>query len=285
MTELIEGRPFELAIIDHAQSGWVERDLRRSGLPFAALLHNIEHRLYADRATAAGPGGRLVHGREARRVRSLEEEIAHRAAAVWVLADEDAAHFARFGDVRTLRIPSALLAPGAPVARRRDVALIGTWTWHPTRQGLEWFVERVCPLLPSSLEVDVAGRGGEWLARTGAPVRYHGIVADAMEFLCSARVVAVPSLGGTGVQVKTLDGIASGSRVVATAAAVRGLGTLPDSVRVAHTPEEFAAELTKAALAPDSLEPNRDALAWTRTRRERFMADVGAAVGAAAGAS
>jgi glycosyltransferase involved in cell wall biosynthesis len=201
---------------------------------------------------------------------------------VWVLADDDAEHFARFGEVRTLRVPSAFSAPDVAVAKRYDVALIGTWTWHLTRRGLEWFLDRVCPLLPGTLEVDVAGRGGEWVARAGAPVRYCGFVPDAQEFLSSARVVAVPSLGGTGVQVKTLDAIASGSRVVATAAGVRGLGALPGSVRVAHSAEEFASQLTEAAQSPESLEPSREALGWTRTRRERFVADVGAAVEAAA---
>ena len=283
--ELVAARRFDLAIVDHAQAGWVQPHLRRAGLPFTALLHNVEHRIYADRAAAAGPAARVVNGREARRVRSLEEGLAQGARAVWVLSDDDGEHFAGFADVRTLRLPSALRVADAPAAKSRDAVLIGTWTWDLTRRGLEWFLESVCPLLPDGFEVAVAGRGGEWVRGADARVSYSGLVPDAGDFLATARAVAVPSLGGTGVQVKTLDAIASGSLVVTTGAGVRGLGQLPDSVRVADTAEEFAAELTRAAGSPESAERNDAGLRWSQARREQFAADVGAAVEAAARAA
>ena len=113
-------------------------------------------------------------------------------------------------------------------------------------------------------------------------LRYRGFVVNATEFLASARVVAVPSVGGSGVQVKTLDAIATGARVVATRAAVRGLGELPASVHVAADAREFAAAVASAAADPASLEVNEDALRWARDRSERFATEVAAALELAA---
>jgi hypothetical protein len=168
-----------------------------------------------------------------------------------------------------------------PALKRCDVALMGTWTWDVTRAALEWFLERVHPHLPGSLTVEVAGRGGAWIDGTYPGVRYCGFVPDPLGFLAGARVVAVPAVGGAGVQVKTLDAIASGARVVASPTAVRGLESPPSSVHLAGTAEEFAREIARLATAPESLTPSREGLEWTRMRRERFAADIEAAAAAA----
>ena len=94
----------------------------------------------------------------------------------------------------------------------------------------------------------------------------------------------MPAVGGTGVQLKTLDAIASGARVVASPAAVRGLGDLPGSVDVAGTPKEFASALGRLAAAPESTEPSREGIEWSRERRERFRTAVAAAAHAAVSA-
>jgi glycosyltransferase involved in cell wall biosynthesis len=133
--------------------------------------------------------------------------------------------------------------------------------------------------LGDDVAVEIAGRGGDFAADRRPNVRYRGFVADAMEFLAGARAVAVPSVGGSGVQVKTLDAIASGNPVVSTAVGVRGLGTVPRSVRVEDDPAEFAAALREALRAESAPD---DALEWARVRRERFAADVAEAVEAAA---
>jgi hypothetical protein len=131
------------------------------------------------------------------------------------------------------------------------------------------------------LTVEVAGRGGDWIDGAYPGVRYRGFVPDALEFLAAARVVAVPGVGGTGVQIKTLDAIASGAQVVASPAAVRDLSSPPSSVHVAASPEEFADELRTLAAAPDSLAPSREGIEWTRERREYFRAAVATAARAA----
>ena len=278
---LIGSRRFDLAVVDHAQMGWVGPELERSDLPFVLSSHNVEEQLYAAQADGARGARRRLLRREARLIGRLEEHVARAGRGVWSHAEADTAHFGRFGRAWTIPVHSGFTQPPNGLRKRCDVALMGTWTWDATRAALEWFLERVHPHLPPEVTVEVAGRGGDWIDRAHPGVRYRGFVRDPLAFLAAARVVAVPGVGRTGVQIKTLDAIASGAQVVASPAAVRDLSSPPASVHVADTPEDFARELQRLAAAPDSLVPSRAGLEWTRERREHFLEAVTAAAAAA----
>jgi hypothetical protein len=49
--------------------------------------------------------------------------------------------------------------------------------------------------------------------------------------MAQAKVVAIPTLSGGGIQIKTLDAIASGSAIVATPVALRGISDPPATVQ------------------------------------------------------
>jgi hypothetical protein len=274
--EALAERP-RAVIVDHAGMHAVSAPALASETPVAFLAHNAEGEIYASLAASSGSAaGRRVYAREARLIRAVETELAGRARQVWTLTAADAAYFRSLGpsaDVRQLEVASALPEPGEAAGPRYDVALIGTWTWHSNASGLRWFTDDVLPQL-GGMTIEVAGRGAEWLRDRHANVAVRGVVADAREFMSGARVVAVPSTAGGGVQVKTLDAIACGLPVVATGVATRGLDGLPDSVAVADDPGAFARELRRLAAEPARERMRGAAIAWSRARRERMAADV-----------
>ena len=244
----------DLVIVDRAQMGWAAP----RGRPFVLLAQNVEHRMYAELAAAGGRAAPL-HRREAKRMRAVESDLAARAVEVWTLTEEDAAAMAPLAGrpPRVLDVPPTAVAP-APGAPRFDVGLLGTWSWAANAEGLRWFGDRVVPLL-DGLDVHVAGMGAPEIPG----VTLRGRVPDAMAFLQSARVIAVPSVSGAGVQIKTLDAIASGRPVVATPAALRGIRRPPASVRVEAEPDGFAAALRDTA-------PAADGRAWAQARADAF---------------
>jgi glycosyltransferase involved in cell wall biosynthesis len=174
----------------------------------------------------------------------------------------------------------ATTTPAAPGGATTDVAILGGWTWKSNREGLQWFLHSVHPLLPSELRVEIGGAASDDYASGIAGVTAHGRVPDALAFLQSARVVAVPSVQGAGVQVKTIDAIASGRPVVATATAMRGIDDPPPTVRVAAAPEDFAQALGDAVRDGASPELARVAQDWAASRRARFEQDLAAALAA-----
>ena len=186
---------------------------------------------------------------------------------MWALTPDDAAALVSLGgtDVRTLDVASYLQA--RPVATPTcDIALLGSWSWRANARGLEWFTTDVVPQLPRDVRVEVAGAGADWLRDADQRLVVRGRVEDAEGFLASSRVIAVPAVAGAGVQIKTLDAIASGVPVVATEPAVRGLDQLPPSVAVAEGAEAFASHLMLLARQTDRERSREAALAWSSAR-------------------
>jgi glycosyltransferase involved in cell wall biosynthesis len=265
-------------ILDHAQTHFAIAAARRPLPPLVFLAHNAERDMYAQTAASAtSRPARWAHARESRKIGAVEAAMARRAQQVWVLTEADADYFralAPAGDVRTLEVASMLSANGTGREPAYDVGLIGNWTWRANALGLEWFADEVVPRLPDGMSVEVAGAGADWLRGRRENVTVRGVVPDAQEFMSSARVVAVPSVAGGGVQVKTLDAVACGVPVVATPVATRGLRDLPASVAVADEGALFAEELARLASAPEHERLRDEATAWSRARRQALEESV-----------
>jgi glycosyltransferase involved in cell wall biosynthesis len=266
----------ETVVVDHAGLRVVAPPF--DSAPFVFIAHNAEAEMY--RRLAEQSGGRLgrwVNAREARRIRAVETELARGVDQVWTLTDADSEYFRGLhpgADIRKLEVASAMEPSTAPVEPEYDVAVIGTWNWHANSRGLRWFADEVVPRLPRELSVAVAGRGADWLAGRHPNVDVRGVVPDAQRFMSAARVAAVPSVTGGGIQIKTLDAIACGVPVVVTEVATRGIDDLPATVAVASDPGEFAERVTQAAATADRGEAAAEAATWSNARRSRFEAAV-----------
>jgi hypothetical protein len=269
-----------LVVVDHARMTWT---IPPEGFdcPFVHIAHNVEHSVYAQNAAGRRPPSSWVHAREARALEGVERSVVQRADGVWTLTSSDAAALAALGSSTTPRsfgLPasaSLLGGSGTDVALDHDIGLLGSWTWKPNAAGLRWFVSEVAPHLPASAGVAIGGAGAEQIANG---FDYRGRVPDAGAFLHASRVIAVPSTTGGGVQLKTLDAIATGRPLVATSVAMRGLEDPPPTVRIADDPRSFAAALVEALAASSDAAASEAARAWTVERRARFQADVDAAV-------
>jgi glycosyltransferase involved in cell wall biosynthesis len=277
--KLFEERRVDAVIVDHAAMAWV-RPRGNNAPRWAYLAHNVEYRIYAAEARRGGASG-WANAREARLLEVVEGALAGSADQVWTLCDADAATLADMGAAgrtRTFDLLPITIPSTPPPHGEVDVAILGTWTWSANRAGLKWFLADVCPHLPPSLAVEVAGAGSETLDRSAPGVTMRGRVPEVMPFLQRARVIAVPSVRGEGVQITTLDAIASGRPVVATPIAARGIDRLPPTVAVAEEPQEFAARLAEAVAAPVDPSAGQAARAWIEARRTAFQRRVAEAV-------
>lgn len=283
LRDLAKRNRYDAVIINHAHMGWVlEEDLLPRRRIFVA--HNVEWRLYA----AMGEGGevrnplkRWIYRREGRMVAALERRLARSSDQVWVLTEADAKGFDALGatgKTRVFGLPGqAFPALDAPVSPQVGIGILGNWAWDVNRRGLDWFMAEIVPRLPSDIAIEIAGNRADLVPNPHANVRYRGFVEDAGAFLRNCRVLAVPTLVGGGVQIKTIEGISAGMPMVATPLGLRGIADAPGFVRVARDAEGFAGLL--AALARDSgpIDTTQGS-AWAARRRARFDAQVAEAV-------
>lgn len=274
----------DLLLVDHAHMGWVA-DL--PGLPARRVFvaHNVETELYGAVGTRAGGVMGLLYEREGRRLAGLERRLVQSSAQTWVLSEGDQAGLvALAGEPERFRVfdlpGQDLLAAGAGgeagAAPLYDIGMIGSWSWEINRRGVLWFVNEVLPLLPEGLTVAIAGAGSQTLPGDDPRLSRLGRVDDAGAFMRQCAVLAVPTLVGSGVQLKTIEGIAIGRPLVATPLAMRGIAAAPDHVRVAETAQAFASALIEARrAAPPAHEVGQN---WARERRARFEAEIEAAI-------
>jgi glycosyltransferase involved in cell wall biosynthesis len=212
--------------------------------------------------------------REARRIGEQEMHLALRALQTWTLTKKDQQFFqARNKNLKIIvhPIPATTQAsPDTPENFEWDIGILGTWTWETNAVGLQWFVAHVIPLLPVHLKIAIAGKGAKNL---GNRVVNLGFVPDATAFLTRCRMICIPSISGSGIQVKTLDAIATGRPIIATHVALRGIENPPPGITEANTPQEFAGAILEN-MKESAMLRNMEALVWSQQRRQNFLENI-----------
>lgn len=280
--ELLNQNYYDVIVIDHSQIAWLGKFITAEN-KLITIAHNIEHQIYqVSSANVSNPLMKLVYDREARLIKLQEDKLAAMAKQVWTLTQQDAHYFSMIKGASNVK--TFLLAPDSKVHveeqinKEFDVGLLGSWTWKANEEGLKWFLQAVYPYLPPSISIHIAGKGADWVTSKYSNIFYQGVVPDAQEFMSQAKAVAIPILRGGGIQIKTLDAIASGSSIVATPVALRGISDLPRTIRIAEQPQDFADHLVSAATSLYTQEDYNEARASYVTRRSKFVTDIDCAV-------
>jgi hypothetical protein len=276
---LLSKHSYDLIILEHSSQLYWLKSAIADHAKVAILAHNLEHEIYLERLKDASSAlAKWIYRREAQLVKQIEDELAVTSQEIWTLTEHDADYFMKLGRkeaVRIFELPATVTEPVDPTHPKTcDISMIGSWIWKPNADGLRYFFDQIYPRLPSDLSIRVAGRGAEWLSGKYSNVEYLGFVPNAQEFLAQARVVAIPSIRGGGIQLKSLEAIGLGLRVVATPFAVRGIVAPPTTVRLAESPEQFADSLQAAiaeSITPSDLESVK---VWVQNRHSQFLHSV-----------
>lgn len=276
---------FDMVVIDHSQLGWLIK-LLSDQHRVIFIAHNIERDIYLSHCNKSdNPFKKWLYSREARMIEELELGVLKQAQEVWTLTDYDTHYFSTLNKestVKTLSLPPVLNRQfNKRVEKKFDIGLIGSWTWKFNEDGLRWFFESVYPELPSDLSIHVAGKGADWLSGRYSNVQYEGFVPNSQVFMAQARVVALPIPGGSGIQIKALDALASGSAIVATPTSMRGISFNSSMVKTADQPRDFACLLASEInnqKTQKSEDTDRVALDWLKSRKERFLQDLACSV-------
>lgn len=103
----------------------------------------------------------------------------------------------------------------------------GAWNRTENSQGLEWFLEKVIPLLSPGIQFVVIGGGlssslCKKLARHKS-IKCAGFVEDPVLYIAECQALVAPLFKGAGVKVKVIDALSSGTKVIGTDIAFEGI--------------------------------------------------------------
>ena len=219
------------------RSGMISMGLEVSGIskkPIAVRMHNVEWVIwqrFAQQFPFWHPA-RWYLQRQARLLRKWEKHLLSQVDLIIPITEPDGRRIAEeFGIEKPIVVIPAGVDPEywKPVdgeQKRTDVVLVANFEWKPNIEGVEWFVQKVLPLLPSTITFHIAGKESDRALRhlRGIPnVRIYGYLEDARQFYGRALFTFVPLLSGGGIRIKILEAMAMELPVVTTTVGAEGI--------------------------------------------------------------
>lgn len=236
--------------------------IRATGARLIYRAHNIESQIWQRLAAEARGPKRAYLRNLARRMAAFEQQLWEAADLILPITKADAQQMCAQG----IRKP-VVVAPFGIDARQTPFAFpplplkayhIGAMDWLPNREAVQWFLKDAWPLIlqrTPQLSFHFAGRAMPDVFREALPPQAScaGEVADAGAFIADKHVLIVPLRSGSGIRVKTLEGMAAGKLVVSTDVGMQGIEAAAGVHFLrANTAEEFAQQLQWASTHPEA---------------------------------
>lgn len=192
---------------------------------------------------------RLGYEMEYARVKSYEREVVRHFPGLVVSSPADRQVL---GSDKVAVIPNGVDLDRFPYYSQegRDPATViftGNMGYHPNEEAVLWFASEVWPLVRATradarFQVVGINPGEKVRALDGKDgIEVAGMVPDVATYLGKATISVAPMNTGSGIQNKVLEAMSTGTPVVATSTANRGVGGEPGrDLLVADAPAELA---------------------------------------------
>lgn len=128
---------------------------------------------------------------------------------------------------------------------------IASMDWHPNQEAVDWFLQKVWPLVLQTNKNAVLYLAGREMPKRYKTLKIKGVkvvgaVPVAKDFYASKKIMIVPLLSGSGMRIKIIEGMAMGKVIVSTSIGAEGIHyTHGKNILIADEPESFALAITK----------------------------------------
>lgn len=230
----------------------------KHGLPRARCVleqHNLEWQIFHRLTEHLPTPLRQLALLEAFALRFYERQALKLVDSVVAISDADATQFRKLANVEAI-VVSPFIEPNARSTTEHsgpDIGYIGHLGWQPNTIGLDWFCQKVWPLVRAKVphaRLTIAGPGLSkrhdgsiespplWIA---PGITIVGYVESLEDFYRDHLVMVAPVIGGSGVRMKILETLSAGMPTVTTTDGAAGL-TLKSGrdVLIADDPVSFA---------------------------------------------
>ena len=261
---MLRQESFDFLVVNGSDLAWC-LDLAPAHIPKVTVVHNTESRIYYGQlASLHGPLRLLasVLNHDVRRLARYELEGLRRVSGAIFLSEADAEYAAgHLPALKFIVMPPVFPEPPRRTAKRPsrflELGFLANLGWWPNREGLDWFLREVFPLLPSDVHLNLFGAGTRRLDARHPRITGHGFVSDLNEVWDTCDWMIVPIREGSGVAVKTAECLHHGMPILTTSFGLRGLPAVesPLVIRLESASEwiQFLASLQARQLCKDRL--------------------------------
>jgi glycosyltransferase involved in cell wall biosynthesis len=259
--------------------------------------HNVESDRFAQFAKRRRGLARAVAKAEWRAARSWERDLLRGVDAVGAISPDDAQAYRELAGVESFTVPQVITPTAWKESTHGEARFcwIGSLSWGPNAQGLNWFCSQVWPIIRARLPqatCEIVGSGLP-LDRRGLPdvpaawqvpgVITRGRVEDLRPVYARASAMVAPIVGGAGIRIKLLEAFRHGLPTVTTPDGAAGLPIEPGrEAFVESAPEPFACRTVTLATSPSTRSRLRKA-GYAFLERHNRLADAQSAASALLG--
>jgi glycosyltransferase involved in cell wall biosynthesis len=242
-------------------AGWAEAGFGNE-IPVILRTHNIEFLIWERMAAAeTNPLRRWYLKRLAASLKREEVKIWSQVRGILAISDQDANLIRSYLPkvvIETVGIGFELLPYQKRSFDSDKFFHLGAMDWRPNREGMDYFLNQVWPLLRKDrpgIELKLAGKG---MPDAYKDHKNEGVFVaeanDSVSFMIESGVMVVPLLSGSGVRVKIIEGMMLGIPIISTTLGFEGIPAKPGKeILVADTPQSFRLIFNQLASSPDLL--------------------------------
>lgn len=265
LQQLIDTGGFDVLQVEFVQMAALSFQLPR-GRRLRAVLdeHNIEFDIVKRTASAAvSPARRLYSAVDWRKLKREEVNAWRRFDGVSVTSERDAAILSELEPKTPVSVvPNGvdidLFRPGSREPDADSLLFFGAMNYYPNQDGLNYFVERIFPLILAKrprTKLWVVGPAPESVKRLQGPsIEVTGFVDAVEPYIDAATAAIVPLRLGGGTRLKIVEAMSKAKPIISTRVGAEGIDVVNgESALLADDPQAFAdhveSVLADAALA------------------------------------
>lgn len=230
---------------------------RYSKAPVVLRSHNLEYIIWERMAEVSKNRAKKAYlNLLSRQLKKYETGVINKVDGIAAISNEDAKKYLSLKCFKPIvNIPFGINVENyvAKPLPENEISLfhIGAMDWTPNIEGIQWFLEKVWPLVlekTPEIKLYLAGRKMPEELVQSAPknVVVVGEVESAREFIGQHSVMVVPLLTAGGMRVKIIESMAIGRPVISTRIGAEGIDCRKEvHYLAANSPEEFADAIQK----------------------------------------
>ena len=249
LIELIQNNQFDLIHFEGLYSAvYLKRLKEHCHCPVILRQHNIEHQIWERLCEKTkNPLKKWYLNVLSKRLKKEEISLFNQFDQLVSIADSD-------------KVISNILAPNIPCKTigigfyfqastinpdNNQLYHIGSMEWLPNRQAMEWFYHKVWYKLKKkhpNIHFFMAGKSmpSEYLNWNNKNFHVLDFVENLEDFTKDKQILVVPLLSGSGIRIKTIEGMFQGKSIVSTSIGAQGLNAIDKKhLLIADTEDEF----------------------------------------------
>ena len=220
--------------------------------------HNIEYEIVKQSAESSSGIKKVILDAEWKRTLKYESNAVQRAELVFSVCDENTDFMKKYNKNSYTMLPTYEMLPHRENFESRPrILFMSNLSWGANMKGLQWFVDKVLPLVKETVpdvQLTVVGSGPATNPFSGNDsVEYKGYVKDITHIYDDQKVFIVPLFEGSGIRIKILEAFNNELPVVSTTLGCRTINaTDGKEIFIADQADQFAEDVIKL-LTDDTL--------------------------------